>query len=178
MKNKPILRWLIYGIIFIMIYMLSLIIYPLAYWLRKPARRYKFYPLWWFLNDSEPDGISDDYGAKWWRKEKGITKYNLWVSYRWSALRNSHWNFKVNTLIPKLGIPRNVKVYKNTTSKKGMTFCNYTILGKQFAKYEIDGFKYFRYSFTREILFGKFMQNVQFGSSSNRFIYKHRIKTS
>lgn len=136
--------------------------------------------MWIFLNDSEADGISDDYGALWWRTEKNIKLKDanwferFWISYRWSALRNSHWNLKM-WLAPKKGAAENVKIHFDTTSVGGTTFCNYKIKGKQFCTYTIRGSKYFRYSHSK-VLFNKVLWNVQLGASQVRYIYKNRIK--
>lgn len=175
-KNYPIIRHIFYGLfIFIPMFILSPIIYPLAYVLRAWIRKVNFIPLWIFLNDSE----NNDYGAEWWHKQEG---YNLataskWqkfvISYRYNAIRNPHWNLKL-AIQPNKGDKHDIKIHFNTTNQGGLIFCNYNVLGKQYATYRIGNEKYFRYSFTIPI--NGYLWNVMLGTDSRRYIYKNRFK--
>ena len=88
------------------------------------------------------------------------------------ALRNSHWNFRKVTA-PKQGEYKDVKIIKNTTGHGGLTVCNKTIHGKQFATYRVKGRKYFRYSFTKKKWFG--WHNMQLGWLPGRIVFKNRV---
>ena len=61
------------------------VIYPFLYPFRHSIRNTPVF--WWWFDDE--DGY---YGAEYWRLAKKITKYNWWVSYRWSGMRNPMWN--------------------------------------------------------------------------------------
>ena len=61
------------------------IFYPIMYLFRNSIRNTPVF--WWWFDDE--DGY---YGAEYWRRAKEITKYNFWVSYRWSGMRNPMWN--------------------------------------------------------------------------------------
>jgi hypothetical protein len=106
-----------------------------------------------------------------------MNQYNwiskLILSFRWVAIRNSHWNLKL-MLKPKQGKLENLKIITNTTKKDGTVFCNYTIFGKQYCTYDVGGVSYFRYSFTKKV--GKSIWNVMLGTSTARYIYKSRFK--
>lgn len=170
MKQKPILRHIIYGLcIFLPMSFIGLFIYPLIYLFRNGIRKYKITPLWWFLNDTTGDRDAGDYGR---------FKHNFIGAYKQSAIRNPHWNLKLS-LAPNKGLIEQIDIrIKPIEDTLGLTFCNYKIFGKQFVFYTIGNEKYFRYSFTKTMFWGKFIQNMQLGTSVNRYIYKHRIKKS
>ena len=71
--------------------LLAFVIAPIFYPLVYPFRHNNWVrwkkPLYYFFDDE--DGY---YGARYWRKAKGIKDMSFWTSYRWSALRNPMWN--------------------------------------------------------------------------------------
>lgn len=144
------IRYILLEIIFGIAYILGLFIYPIAYIFRVTIRKYHILPIWWFLNNGLY-GKDNDYGYEFWHIQNGysnISEYSnlkkFWISYRWNAFRNSHWNLKL-AVKPKQGEMKSIKIYTNTTDKDGTVFCNYDIFGKQYCTYEVGGTKYFRY---------------------------------
>ena len=175
MKNKPILRWFTVAIVHGLMYVLGIVLFPLYFTLRK----YRLF--WWFLNDSENDYVSNTYGDIEYRLKRGFNYYDtnvfrkLYEAFIWLAIRNSHWNFRLQVLAPKQGTTYAVEVLHNDTqpATNGMTFCNETIWGKQYAKYHVMSYKYFRYSFNKPFLGGRL--NLHSGWSENRWILKLRM---
>lgn len=153
MRNLPILKYMLLGLVFIMMYVLGLFVVPLIYSFRDKIRKYKITFLWYFLNDTTEGGDAGDYGR---------FKHNLKGFYQQCALRNPHWNLKL-TLAPKVGEKENVK--------GTLEWRRYDLKGFQFATYEINEVKYFRFSFSAGWWY------CQFGASDNRYIYKFKIKT-
>jgi len=176
MKNSPILRYFTVAIVHLIMYVLGVVLFPVYFALRK----YRIF--WWFLNDSEGNYISNTYGDYKYRMSRGFDYYNtnvfrkVYEAFIWLAIRNSHWNFRLQVLAPKQGPKFNIEILKNDTDPKteGLTFCNYTIHGKQYAKYYISGYKYFRYSFSKPFMFGR-MWNLHSGWGDTRWILKLRI---
>ena len=88
MKNKPILRWFLVGIIHGLMYVLGIVLFPLYFALRH----YRI--LWWFLNDSEGNYISNTYGDIEYRIKRGFNYYDtnvfrkLYEAFIWLAIRN------------------------------------------------------------------------------------------
>jgi hypothetical protein len=156
--------------------------FPIAYIFRKWVRRKKFMPLWIWLNSDEPTEIENDYGDDDFRKRKGIVLEGknwlqlFFISYRWAALRNSHYNLKL-LLVPKVGAKTEITIKYHSTTKDVMIVCDRYNLGKQHVTYYIDGWKYFRYSFAKKIKwFGKNkLWNVQLGAADHRWLYKNKI---
>lgn len=182
MKNLPYTRYIIYGLIFTLAFIVGLFVFPIAYIFRKWVRRKKFMPLWIWLNSDEPTEIENDYGDDAYRKRKGIVLegknwFQLFlISYRWAALRNPHYNLKL-MLVPKKGEKYDVKIIIHETAQDPLKMCDQWNYGKQYATYRIDGTKYFRYSFAEKIKwFGKVkLWNVQLGAADHRWLYKNKI---
>ncbi len=63
MFSYAIFRWRVIAPTFGIMYVLSVLLFPMYYLFRKPIRRYKILFFWWFLDSSEPDYISNTYGA-------------------------------------------------------------------------------------------------------------------
>ena len=186
MKNFfAIFRWAILALIFLIMYILGIVLFPIHYGFRKLIRKHKIVPFWWFLDTSEADYISNTYGDTTWREthvknfaSAGWIK-RIWIGFRWVAIRNSHWNFKL-LVAPKTGPyeDKDIKVNRTIPETNGLVFCNYDIIGKQYAFFTVDGKRYFRYSFTKNTwFFGKKVWNLQFGTSEVRYIYKSKFKT-
>ena len=175
MKNRPILRYFTVAIVHLIMYVLGIILFPFYFALRQ----YRLF--WWFLNDSEGDYISNIYGDLGYRINRGFNYYDTNVfrkayeAFIWLAIRNSHWNFRLQVLAPKQGTMYAVDVLHNDTTPvtNGLTFCNESIHGKQYATYHIMSYKYFRYSFNKPFLGGRL--NLHSGWSSNRWILKLRF---
>ena len=156
-------RYLAYGIVFLLMAIIGLVITIFIYPFRKSIRRKKsnwfFKFLWFFLNDTKDGRDAGDYGR---------FNHNFIGYYRQCAIRNPHWNLKL-ALSPEKGLLTEVK-------GNNLTFYNLVKpikFGTQFATYKIKGKKYFRYSFNRKFLNRVF--NLQLGAASNRYVYKFRI---
>ena len=177
MKNKPILRYFLVAIIHGILYVLGVVLFPIYMLFRN--KKVPF--LWWFLNDSEGNYISNTYGDYGYRMKRSFYYENatwfskLYEAFIWNAIRNSHWNFRLYILSPKQGRPHKVEILHNNTQPvtSGMTFCNETIKGKQYAKYYVGDTKYFRYSFNLPFLGNRI--NLHSGWASTRWILKLRI---
>lgn len=188
MRNSPILRYIAIGLLHGLMYALGILLFPIWFSLRRLIIKHKTPILWWFLNDDEGDYVSNIYGDAGYRAIKGFDYetanwlQKTWQGFNWGALRNSHWNFRIHVLKPKQGTPYDVDVIINNTFPltNGMTFCNFSIFGEQFAKYTVDGVRYFRYSFTKPT--PKFLQwlgfmdtcNLHTGWATGRWLIKCR----
>jgi len=190
MKNKPILRYFVLGIfVHGILYILGVVLFPLYFPLKKLILKYEIFFLIWFLNTDEKDYISNIYGDANYRKRRGFDYDNstifrkIWEGFIWLAIRNSHYWFRLNVLFPNIGNVYNAEIIINETTPEtnGLVFCNYDILGVQYAKYWVGDKRYFRYSFTRptpKIL--KFigfndMINLHSGWAETRWIFKLRF---
>ena len=171
MKNKPILRWFTISIVHLIMYVLGIVLFPLYFAFRKKR------VFWWFLNDNEAN-----YGDLQYRINRGFNYYDtnvfrkLYEAFIWLAIRNSHWSFRIHVMKPKQGDKYDINIITNNTTPttSGLTFCNYTIHGKQYAKYTVKGYRYFRYSFSKPFVFGR-MWNLHSGWAEGRWILKLRI---
>ena len=143
-------------------YILGLFLTPLNYFIKDWVRKNKITPLWWFLNDTEPYDKNDkDWG------DFGRFNSNFIGFYRQNALRNSHWNFRLNVLKPKKGEKINVK------GELKLLSLNWNFkLGSTFATYKIRETKYFRYSLIKKVW--KYYINIQLGAADNRYLFKFK----
>jgi len=175
-----VLRWLLLGVMFGLMALLGILSFPIVYPFQAFWRRNKYSFGWFFLDDSEKDLISNLYGDEGWRESNGINIENCnwlqrsYIAFRWMALRNPSWNFKL-LVAPKKGIPYDIKVITDKGDGGALTFRNHTKFGKQYAFFTVDGRRYFRYSISKHVkLLWIFKRHwiVQLGSSNVRYIYK------
>jgi len=152
------------------------IVYPF----QQIWRRNKFSLGWFLLNDDEKDLESNLYGDEKWRRDNDIVIEDCnwfqrsYVAFRWMALRNPSWNFKL-FVAPKKGVMYDVDVRIDEGDGGGLTFRNHTKFGKQYAFFTVGGTRYFRYSISRHVwFFGRKHWIVQLGSSDVRYIYKNK----
>lgn len=161
--------------------------YPLVYWLRKPVRKYKIKPLWYYLDDT--DG---DFGADYWRGDK---PKNLWTAYKWSVLRNPAWNLQ-ESLKPENGLEivkyhngkflKDISLLSIATLKYVDSFgqysdnkgeylsLRYSRVGKMFIWYKVGNNLYWRYSFANEVKWlGGIWIEIQIGTT---YRYTFRLK--
>ena len=189
-KVLSILVWIGVLLIQILGYVGGVLLYPIAWLLKKSVYSTKI-PLWWWFDDE--DGL---FGAEYWRKAKKITKLNFWTSYRWCALRNPMWNL-YSTLVPKKGdevivyskgkLTRgndNLSLYNVATffyvDKDGRWTNNageflslqHSILGWVFIWFTIQDKLYWRFSYTGNV-FWKLWLEIQLGVG---WRYTFRIK--
>jgi len=150
---------------------------------------WKWLILYWFSNDSETGSsnpeinfINNWYGVyqiynrdyikfktlNWFQKFK--------LSYRWNGLRNPNWNLQTE-FKPKEGEKTNIVELEFEGDNNIFTWRNKTTFGKQFVIWEIDGTKYFRYSYTRNLkqyspnrLITRFISWI--GNKTNLYSYK------
>jgi hypothetical protein len=169
MKKNPILRWLLIGIVRLFAYISGLFICLFIYKFRPFIRRNKLTFFWYFLNDTTEGIDAGDFGRY---------KHNFIGFYRQCALRNSHWNLNL-LLAPKKGKIENIKYSKKSDKTMvlyRMPFENEKnfILGYQNATYTIDNTRYFRFSLLKKVFFIHI--NIQFGATTNRYLYKIKIR--
>lgn len=173
-------------------FVIAPLLYPIAYLLRNGSL-YRKKPLWWFFDDE--DGL---YGAPYWREQKGITKRNFWVSYKWCAIRNPMWNLQAS-LVPKDGAevfvsgkgnlsisgqplePTWVAVLHYVDENGDWTHnvgkylsLKYSIIGKTFIWFKIGGRLYWRGSLASK-LYKNLWVELQVGVNS-RYIFKFKLK--
>ncbi|MCG9970980.1 hypothetical protein [Christiangramia crocea] len=157
----------------LILYILAFIIFPIAYVI-KPESGF----FWWFLHSGNMYGYSHE--DRW----KHYGKKNFFVAYVWNVIRNSHWNFRVNVLKPRLGEAEKVKIKANTVDfdtdrpmeQLGMEFRTFGKPGKQWAEYSKGGSDYFRWSSCREVnyLGIKRIRSMMFGWNNKRPLFKIR----
>ena len=163
------INYILLGLLFGILYIIGIPLFFINYPFRDFIRKHKILPFYYFLHDQygNVNNWQDDYGDINWRTNKGfpneMNTYSswskMWLSFLWVAIRNSHWNLKL-MLAPKKGKKENVK--------GELEFRRYNLKGKQFATYEIDGSKYFRWSWSNGNTY------FQFGASNARYIYKFK----
>ena len=200
MKDKPILRHVLYALVFLGMTIISPLFFTMAYPIRDWVRAKKFPFLWWFLNSDEPTNTANDYGDRGWRLKNNIIVANLSkvglyiVSFRWAVIRNGFYNFKLTKFIPKTGERYDYNIIKNTPEDVSpMMFRNEKIHGEAYVTFRVGGTKYFRYSLTttdkKKIFPFGFQKsfpfvnstpirkhiNLMFGVSAVRIIYKIRM---
>ena len=95
------------------------------------------------------------------------------LAYRWSVIRNGCWNY-IQSQQPKQGPWTNLVIKKNTGGHDAKLWRNKFKHGTQSITWEVEGTKYFRYSFTKP-LYKSYFLNFMLGASSNRFLIKLRI---
>lgn len=186
------------------LYLKGLILYPFAYAKRAEIENNPDHHLWKYLN-SHPG--EEYYGDANWRVRKGYPKTLLeveklsafkkfFISYRWNAIRNSHWNYRTKIRGPKLKGRETDREFvvneasKNNTSRaffdKGKNgngkslFCNFNYgqTGKRVEFFKMKDTPLFRYSYTKPILFKSNYINVMLGYDTNGrgVVCKVRIK--
>ena len=181
MKNKPILRWILLGLIHGLMYVLGVVLFPLYFPLKRIILKHKIPFLIWFLNTDEIDYISNIYGDYGYRDKRGFDYYKstifrkIYEGFIWLVIRNSHYYFRLNIMFPKIGEPYDIDILFNETHpiSNGMLFCSETVWGKQNARYWVKGTKYFRYSFNKPFL-GRRL-NLHSGWAPTRWILKLRF---
>ena len=146
------IKYLLLGILFIIVTVLGWFVVPFLYPFRKFIRKHKENLFWYFLNDTTEGRDAGDYGR---------FNHNYFGYLRQTMVRNPHWNLKLK-VAPKTGEKENVK--------GNLEWRRYDLKGKQFATYTIKGTKYFRFSYSVGWWY------CQFGASDNRYIYKFKIK--
>lgn len=118
--------------------------------------------------DSNGDWIPD---YERFNKFNKLQKFIL--AFRWSVVRNGCWNY-IQSKQPKQGEWQNVVCEINEGDSSCKTWRNQTKFGKQSITWEVEGTKYFRYSFTRKLI-GEKCINFMIGASTNRYLIKLRI---
>ena len=101
----------------------------------------------------------------------GIQKFIL--GYRWGVLRNGCWNY-IQSVVPKQGPWENENCKISTGGASCRTWRNKTKHGVQSVTWEVEGTKYFRYSFTKK-LYKDYYLNFMMGASTNRYLVKFRV---
>jgi hypothetical protein len=179
-------RWLLLGIAFALMALVGILFFHIIYPVECIWGWKKYTFGWFFVNRDEKDKISNLYGDEGWRRDNDIEiedMTGLWgifqrsyVAFRWMALRNPSWNFKL-LIAPKTGIKEDVEVLLHEGPVSALTFRNHTIFGEQFAFFTVGGTRYFRFSVSKPVkLFWIWHRQwiVQFGTSDIRYIYKNK----
>lgn len=127
------------------------------------------YGLYEFVKDK--DGLPDY--AKFAKFSK-LRKFIL--AYRWQVIRNGIWNYIIRTA-PKVENRYNIREIKNTGGHSIWLWRNKSLHGVQHVTWEhADGSEYFRYSFTKRIVFRLYINfMLGTGGSNNRNLIKCRL---
>jgi len=104
-------------------------------------------------------------------KMNSVQKFIL--AYRWSVIRNGCWNH-IQSVKPKQGPWENEHCKISTGDASCRTWRNKYKLGTQSVTWEVEGTKYFRYSFTKKI-FKDYYFNFMVGASTDRYLIKLRL---
>lgn len=154
---------------------------PLGYLLRNLN-----IPIFWpWENSDEADITSNWYGDENWRNSQGFETANalekFWIAIKWGTFRNFAWNIRQVIGAFVIGEKTDIEIIINEGDGNGLTFMNKTLFGKKFAKFKVNGKKYFRYSFTRPLKkwspLRLFWNNINFmaGAGDTRQILKIRF---
>lgn len=175
------IRFILTKLLEALLFITGLFIFPFAYILRKS----KLKIFWPWLNSDEVDDISNMYGDENWRNSKGFQSAGslkkFWIAYRWNAFRNFAWNIRQVIGRDIVGDKKNVRIIINEGDGTGLTWMNKSLFGRKYAKFDVNGKKLFRYSFTRPLRkwspWRLFYKNINFmaGAGDTRQILKLRI---
>ena len=120
--------------------------------------------------------LRDENGEPDYNRFKKLSKLNKFIlSFRWAVIRNGVWNYIIGSS-PKDGDKSNVNIITSTGGASAWRWRNKSYFGTQHVTWEVDGKKYFRYSFTKELFSGicvNFMLGT--GGSGNREVIKLRF---
>lgn len=165
----------------------SKIVFPFLYPFRNTwVRNTK--PFWYYFDDED----EFSFNVHWWMVGRNKT---FLTAYKWAALRNPAWNLQAS-LKPKQGakeyvshkgnigsynyydlaVLKYVDQYGGYMDNKGeyLSF-KYSIIGKIFTWYKIDGTLYWRYSFAGK-LFSNIWSEIQLGTTDLRYTFRFKIK--
>jgi len=120
--------------------------------------------------------VRDENGEPDYEKFKTFSSLKkLILSYRWAVIRNGVWNYIIRSS-PKIGEKTNVNIITSTGGASPWTWRNKTHFGKQHVTWEVEEKKYFRYSFTKELFSGIYVNfMLGTGGSGNRQVIKLRF---
>lgn len=183
MKINPYLKYVLIGLVYILMWVLNAIIVPFIYpWVEK-IRKNETPFLVWFVNKDEPTDLENNYGDLGFLKRKGIdiensNKFMRWLYYmNWNIIRNSFWYFKVNYFVPNQGELTDINIIKFYGNGSPTEIRNVYFKGLSYITFRIEDVKYFRFSIAKKIKWfgGEKFWNVQLGASTNRWLYKFKI---
>jgi hypothetical protein len=163
------------------------VITPLLFPIKDIVRTIRFYPLYIYLNNTEKDKLSNDFGHESWRNAKGFETANFfqkwWIFIQWNA-RNPHFVFK-NMFRPhpaKEWTDIKEKVYEPTNytepkpngkpRRTNLTWNNRKYHGRTHITGRVGRTRYYRFSYTEERK-GR-LKNAQRGYDEKRLIFKLR----
>ncbi len=195
-KFISILKWALVMLINLSGFITAPVIFPLLYPFRKWISKIK--PFWYYFDDE--DGI---YGSLLWREERGL-KENFLAAYKWNALRNPAWNLQASlkpkahygdgaqlqrivsykgfltrngneVSLPEFAVIKTEDKDGKYTDNFGKYFSyKYSIIGKMFIWYEVDGTLYWRFS---KVWKGKRKwKEIQIGISDKRYLLRYKSK--
>jgi len=179
-------RWLLLGVAFGVMAFIGILIFHIVYPIECIWGWKKYSFGWWFVNRDEKDEISNLYGDEGWRERNDIVIEDMtgfigwfqrsYVAFRWMALRNPTWNFKL-WVRPKNGPLSDIDILIDEGPGGALTYRNHTLFGEQYGFFTVGGTRYFRYSISKHVKFLWIWERhwiVQLGSSSERYIYKNK----
>ena len=175
-------------------FIIGLVLYPIAYLFRGSIHRnptlWKYLGLYWVVNSDEPNFLDNWFGIYeiYNNDYIGFLQLNYWqkfcLSYKWGALRNPTYNFKL--LLGKIFVGdwspqffdkiflQDIKILAWDGIAPPVTWRNKHINGKQWIEFYINDVKHFRYSFTKKI-YKKYKLNFMAGTNWDRLLLKVRI---
>lgn len=198
------IKWVLIQVFYWTCVSLSCVIWPLTYPFHKYVKSKKN-PLYWIIHNAPNGhpwywskfGIKKATGDEIQEVPKGLKKF--WISYNYSVIRNGCWRLYHDVLLQKQGVKMNVKIICNETYGKvkispyealrmkfktdgvptdnvGTEFdLELSALGKNHVKYEIDGTKYWLYSYCR--IKGNKGREFTAGWNGKRPLIRYKSKT-
>ena len=199
----------VFGMVLIGIIIFPFILYPKRrkIWAMKDDPLKKWY---WYFSDTFESGFGSDennylnstYGVyefvrkkdaqgNWipdYERFESFSKIKKWyLSYTWMGFRNGAWNYIIATG-PKVGEWENVNCKVDIGEGGCKIWRNKSLHGKQSITWEVEGEKYFRYSFTKKAKWYNIQRfftlifafkyhryyNFMWGASTNRYLVKSR----
>lgn len=156
--------WISYLLIvstFSIMSILSIILFPIAYFFRYKTK----WDLFFFLLSNDPN--DGDRGGQWWLQKNNLSP-GFFTSWRWT-MRNPAWWYKSSVFIPDWDLDNYtiVKVLSNTVSNP-MEWVKQDMRGKNHCYFKSKGNLYFRYSCTNKYI------NTYMGVRKNRYVFKFR----
>jgi hypothetical protein len=164
------IKWVIIQVFYWLCVFISVFAWPVTYPFHKHVKS-KWNPIYWIIHDN-PDGAAW-YWSKFGVKEQPKGFMLFWISYNYSVIRNGCWRLFNTILKQKEGTKTNVQIICNETYD-GTERSPFTLLrmkfktdgvptdnvgnefdldlafqGKNHVKYEIDGTKYWMYSYCK-----------------------------
>lgn len=155
------IQYLLIMVSFAVMSILSIVLFPIAYFFRYKTRWDIFFSL---LSNDPNDG---DKGGQWWLQKNNISP-GFFTSWRWT-IRNPAWWYKTSVFVPKWDRDNYeiLKIIANTVSSP-MDWVEADMRGKNHCYFTSLGNTYFRYSYTNKYI------STLMGARQSKYVFKLR----